>query len=184
MPYFDDGGNGILDVARQIKERIKAFSYAYRMTNDTKWSDRAYLEMLNAGSDSWGPSTDKWNSNHFLDTAELSAAYGIGYDWLYDSLNDTQKAYIRDTMIQWGLEPGRQVFEDNASFGWWSAATIKGNWVSEAYSCFGYHALMQSRIVSATVVLHWVLSLSWETTMERLLRFSVTPLGMPSRRVC
>ena len=110
------------------------FSYAYRMTNDTKWSDRAYLEMLNAGSDSWGPSTDKWNTGHFLDTAELSAAYGIGYDWLYESLNDTQKEYIRDTMIKWGLEPGRQVFEESTTFGWWSAATIKGNWVSEIFS--------------------------------------------------
>ena len=43
--YVDDGGNGILDVARQIKERIKAFSYAYRMTNDTKWVDRAFKEL-------------------------------------------------------------------------------------------------------------------------------------------
>lgn len=45
MAYYLDSGNGILDIARQIKMRIKAFSYVYRMTNDTKWADRAFLEL-------------------------------------------------------------------------------------------------------------------------------------------
>lgn len=45
MIYYYDGGNGILDIARQVKERIKAFSYVYRMTNDTKWVDRVFLEL-------------------------------------------------------------------------------------------------------------------------------------------
>lgn len=43
--YFMDGDSGILDNARQIKQRIKAFAYAYRMSNDTKWVDRAFLEL-------------------------------------------------------------------------------------------------------------------------------------------
>jgi hypothetical protein len=49
VPYFMDGpvvgGSGILDVARQTKERMKAFGYAWRMSKDTKWVDRAYREM-------------------------------------------------------------------------------------------------------------------------------------------
>jgi hypothetical protein len=40
-----DGSNGILDVARDIKMRLKAFGYVYRMTNDTKWVDRAWQEI-------------------------------------------------------------------------------------------------------------------------------------------
>lgn len=40
-----DGDSGILDNAREIKMRIKAFAYVYRMTNDTKWVDRAYKEL-------------------------------------------------------------------------------------------------------------------------------------------
>lgn len=40
-----DGASGVLDVAREIKMRVKAFSYVYRMTNDTKWADRAWLEI-------------------------------------------------------------------------------------------------------------------------------------------
>jgi hypothetical protein len=40
-----DGASGILDNAREIKMRLKAFSYVARMTNDTKWVDRAWTEI-------------------------------------------------------------------------------------------------------------------------------------------
>jgi hypothetical protein len=40
-----DGSSGILDNSREIKMRIKAFAYVYRMTNDTKWVDRAWEEL-------------------------------------------------------------------------------------------------------------------------------------------
>ena len=40
-----DGASGILDNAREIKMRIKAFAYVARMTNDTKWVDRAWQEI-------------------------------------------------------------------------------------------------------------------------------------------
>lgn len=45
VSYFMDGDSGILDNAREIKMRIKAFSYVYRMTKDTKWADRAFKEL-------------------------------------------------------------------------------------------------------------------------------------------
>lgn len=45
VAYFYDGGNGILDLAREIKQRVKAFAYVYRMTNDTKWVDRTWTEL-------------------------------------------------------------------------------------------------------------------------------------------
>lgn len=40
-----DGPSGILDNAREIKMRVKAFAYAYRMSNDTKWVDRTFREL-------------------------------------------------------------------------------------------------------------------------------------------
>ena len=43
--YYMDGSSGILDNAREIKMRVKAFSYVYRMTNDTRWLDRTFLEL-------------------------------------------------------------------------------------------------------------------------------------------
>jgi len=128
--YFLDGDSGILDNARDVKMRIKAFAYVYRMTNDTKWVDRAWAELQNAagnGTVPFGPTVDKWNTGHFLDTAEFCAAFAIAYDWLYDMWTDDQLSQIRSTLILYGLAPGLSVFTDNASFGWWSN-NITGNW--------------------------------------------------------
>jgi hypothetical protein len=129
VKYYMDGDSGILDNAREIKMRIKAFSYAYRMSNNTKWVDRAWDEIQNAGSDSFGPTVDKWNTVHFLDAAEMTAGYAIGYDWLYDVLSDDKKQQMRETMINYGLGPGQAVFNgSNPVYGWWSSTNTTGNW--------------------------------------------------------
>ncbi|KAF5385284.1 hypothetical protein D9615_001384 [Tricholomella constricta] len=126
--YFMDGDSGILDNAREVKMRIKAFAYVFLMTNDTKWVDRTWAELQNAAGDGptpFGPDDDKWNSVHFLDTAEFTAAFAIAYDWLYSQWSDTQKSQIRTTMIKYGLQPGVTAFTSSA--GWWRN-NITGNW--------------------------------------------------------
>ncbi|KAJ7085693.1 chondroitin AC/alginate lyase [Mycena belliarum] len=126
--YFMDGPSGILDNAREIKQRIKAFAYAYRMSNDSSWVDRTWEELQNAagkGPTSFGPDEDKWNSAHFLDTAEFSAAFGIAYDWLYDLWTPDQKSQIMSTLLTYGLRPG--VTQVTTSAGWWRN-NITGNW--------------------------------------------------------
>lgn len=45
VQYFMDGSSGILDNCRYVKERVKAWSYVYKMTNDTKWVDRTWQEL-------------------------------------------------------------------------------------------------------------------------------------------
>ncbi|KAF8167740.1 chondroitin AC/alginate lyase [Crassisporium funariophilum] len=126
--YFMDGDSGILDNAREIKQRLKAFAYVYRMTKDTKWVDRAWAEIQNAagnGTVTFGPDEDRWNAAHFLDAAELSSAFGIAYDWLYEMWSDEQKSQIRTTLIKYGLGPG--VVASTTSAGWWRTGTT-GNW--------------------------------------------------------
>lgn len=129
--YHMDFSSGILDNAREIKMRIKAFSYVYRMTNDTKWVDRTWTELQNAagnGTTSFGPPVDKWNSLHFLDTAEFTAAFAIAYDWLYDMWTADQKSAIRFTMMTYGLSYGYQSYVNDTNYiGWWQNNT-QGNW--------------------------------------------------------
>ncbi|KAH9984633.1 chondroitin AC/alginate lyase [Russula compacta] len=131
VAYHMDGSSGILDNAREIKMRIKAFAYVARMTNDTKWVDRAWAEIQNAagnGTTAFGPTTDKWNSAHFLDTAEFCAAFGIAYDWLYDFWTAEQKQQMLWTLNLYGLSLGVSVFQGDATgVGWWSVGTY-GNW--------------------------------------------------------
>jgi len=127
--YFMDGDSGILDNSRDVKRRVKAFAYAYHMTNDTRWVDRTWVEIQNAagnGTTTFGPSVDKWNTAHFLDTAEMTAAFGIAYDWLYSLWSDDQKSQMRYTMILYGLQPGVNAFTDLTT-GWWTS-NITGNW--------------------------------------------------------
>ena len=62
VQYFMDGDSGILDNAREVKMRVKAFSYVYHMTNDTKWVDRAFKELQVRLS----PSPDVPNLDTFL----------------------------------------------------------------------------------------------------------------------
>lgn len=129
--YFMDGSSGILDNAREFKQRIKAFAYAYRTTKDSKWVDRAWQELENVagkGSQPFGQDPDRWNSGHFLDTAEFSAGYAIAYDWLYDQWTSSQKTELRNTVIKYGLKYGLEAFgSDSRNIGWWKS-NIKGNW--------------------------------------------------------
>ncbi|TFK32740.1 chondroitin AC/alginate lyase [Crucibulum laeve] len=130
VAYFWDHDSGMLDNAREVKMRLKAFAYVYRMTNDTRWVDRAWQEIKNAagnGTTPFGPDEDKWNSGHFLDAAELSSAFGIAYDWLYDLWTDDQKSQIRTTLIKYGLQHGLTAFTDH-NVGWWTNSGTTGNW--------------------------------------------------------
>jgi hypothetical protein len=70
---------------------------------------------------------DRWNSGHFLDAAELSAAYAIAYDWLYDILTGDQKSQMITTLMLYGLQPGITAL-NNPGIGWWSANGTNGNW--------------------------------------------------------
>jgi hypothetical protein len=48
LAYTEDGGltgSGVLDVAREMKVRVKNWAYAYKITNDTAYANRVFLEL-------------------------------------------------------------------------------------------------------------------------------------------
>lgn len=135
VKYEMDGGptgSGVLDIAREIKVRIKILGYAWKMTGDKKYADRAWKELSEGISNAAdaGYSADPWNANgHFLDTAEYTAAYAIGYDWFSDAFLDDQKSQIRGWIVDHGLTPGQQAFAGQGQVqNWWKNDNIKGNW--------------------------------------------------------
>ncbi|KAG8945978.1 hypothetical protein FRC04_012096, partial [Tulasnella sp. 424] len=172
VPYDIDGGLGksrALDVARQVKQRVKAFAYAYRVTRDDVGGPR--LERIYSSA-SFGQKGNNWNTAHFLDVADFTAAFAIGYDWLYDAWTAQQKETIRTAIFTLGLQYGLQVYANNAAYGWWTTAparprssttlsvancaqgvTFDGSWTETAnYWYFGTtsHAEMASSLVTAT----------------------------------
>lgn len=87
---------------------------AYHLTRERRFAERAAREMC-AVSD-----FSDWNPSHFLDVAEMTLALAVGYDWLYDMLDDEQRLKIRSAIIEKGIKPsfsGRH---------WW--ITGKNNW--------------------------------------------------------
>ncbi|WVQ82765.1 hypothetical protein IAT38_004897 [Cryptococcus sp. DSM 104549] len=143
-PYTEDGGldgSGVLDVARAIKLKVKNWAYAFKVTNETKYADRVWLELTTAA----GNNTDvafgaddgtRWNPAHFLDVGEFCAAFAIGYDWLYDHWTDEQRDALMWSMLNLGLSYGYASLTNDASssaYNWWTGtavgnAAVDGNW--------------------------------------------------------
>ena len=92
-------GRRLLATSRENLRRILFLGFAYRMTSEKRYSDRAEAEMLKAASFS------DWNPSHFLDVAEMTAALAIGYDWLYPKLSETSRRTIRTAILEKGLKP-------------------------------------------------------------------------------
>ena len=92
-------GRRLLGVSRENLKRIFILSYAYRMTKNKIYAQRAEQEMLKASS------FVDWNPNHFLDVGEMTMALAIGYDWLYSYLSEKSKDVIKNAIIEKGLMP-------------------------------------------------------------------------------
>ncbi|KAK5193551.1 hypothetical protein LTR92_006922 [Exophiala xenobiotica] len=131
IPYPDDCDVSVgctLEVARYVQLRVKHWAYAYILTNDTKWVDRTWEELQHCagnGTEYFGVPGDNWNSRHFLDTAEFTAAFAYAYDWLYDAWTPSQRDAIMWSIIELGLQKGIDCFA-NQGTGWWTV--VRGNW--------------------------------------------------------
>lgn len=127
--YSIDGGysgSGVLDVAREVQLRLKHWAYAYRMTNNTKWVDRAWRELQVAAGNTtqpFGRTGNNWNTDHWLDVAEFTNGFAIAYDWMYDAWTPDQRNAIMWSIITLGLQKGLEAHANNAWF-----LTTNGNW--------------------------------------------------------
>ncbi len=92
-------GRRLLAVSRETLRRVLHHAAAFRMTGDRVFVEAARREMLAASAFS------DWNPSHFLDVGEMSAALGIGYDWLFDELDNGTRATIRAAIVRHGLQP-------------------------------------------------------------------------------
>ena len=77
--------------------RILDLAMAFRLTGERRYADRAIREMLAIAA------FKDWNPSHYLDTSMLTFAEAIGYDWLYNELDEGQRATIRTAIKAKGL---------------------------------------------------------------------------------
>ncbi|MEM5011277.1 heparinase II/III family protein [Niallia taxi] len=110
--YEKSDGKRLLPVSRTVLDRIITLSLMYRLSGDTQYADRAWKELEVVSNEQ---KFINWNSSHFLDTAEMASAVSIGYDWLYDYLNEQQKRTLQNSLINNALKPGLEVYTNNPS---------------------------------------------------------------------
>ena len=106
-------GKRLLGVSRTALYRINTLALAYRLYGNKAHLDRAIAEMraVCAFSD--------WNPLHFLDVGEMTLAVAIGYDWLYNDMDEATRKEIAAGLRRCGLDASRKPL-------WWIRA--HNNW--------------------------------------------------------
>ena len=106
-------GKRLLTVSRTALYRIATLAMAYRLYGDKAHLDRAVAELRAVCA------FEDWNPSHFLDVGEMSLAVAVGYDWLYNDLDEATRKEIAAGLRRHGLEAGLMRL-------WWIRAS--NNW--------------------------------------------------------
>jgi hypothetical protein len=138
-------GRRLLNVSGEVLQRVSTLAYAFHMTGRKDFLERAWMELHAAAG------FKDWNPAHFLDTAVMTCALAVGYDWLWDQWTPEQRAQLRKAIVNLGLKSAMKVYQ--AKSGW---HTVDYNWnqVCNGGIAMGALAVMEdepeiaSRIVS------------------------------------
>ncbi len=109
--------------SRRVLDRVSTLSLMYRITQREPYQRRAAAELrAAAGFRDWNPAV-------FADTAEMTHACALGYDWLYNVLSPADRALIRDAIVTKGLDQALPVYQRE---GGWTRDRYNANVVCNA----------------------------------------------------
>ncbi len=129
----------LLEVSRKVLDRTQNLAVAYAASGNVKYRDRLWRELsAAAGFPDWHPA-------HFLDTAEMTAAFAIGYDWLYDLWSPAEREVLRRAIVEKGLTPGLKCYRGElGSYGNWVGWDWNWNVVCNGGLAAGAMAVMDT----------------------------------------
>lgn len=130
--YEIPDGKRLLATSRRVLARVSTLALLYRLDGDKKWLDRTWAELDAAAK------FKDWNPSHFLDTGEMTYAFALGYDWLYDAWTPEQRAKLKGAIIKHGLQPGLAAYKGSKE-GWWVKS--QHNWNQVCNGGLGIGAL-------------------------------------------
>lgn len=113
-------GPRLLDKSRTALRRIYTLGLLYRIDHKREYFDRALAELRDIAQ------FQDWHPPHFLDTAEMTHAAAIGYDWFYPELSAADRELIRQAIITKGLDAALPIYEKQE---WWTKVTHNWNLV-------------------------------------------------------
>lgn len=109
----------ILYTSRSYVERLGTLALSYRIYNEQKYLDAANDALL------WVCAYPDWDPKHYLDTAEMTTAVAIAYDWLYDMLPQATKNIVKHCLYERAVCPVLREYEKGGSGSW---AKRETNW--------------------------------------------------------
>jgi hypothetical protein len=74
--YEKPDGKRLLSVSRRVLDRVRTLALVQCVEGNPRYADLAWKELEAAAA------FPDWNPPHFLDTAEMTHAFALGYDWL------------------------------------------------------------------------------------------------------
>ncbi len=123
LTYTKPDGFRLLETSRAAVRRLYDLGLVWLVEGDPAYAARGWaeLEALIAFPD--------WNPIHFLDTAEMTHAVAVGYDWLYAALTPAQRTAVAQAIIDKGLTPGRMSYDGTAiaAVSYWTGVTHNWN---------------------------------------------------------
>lgn len=128
-------GPRLLDKSRECLSRVYNTAFAYRWTDNPKYLSAAIANMKNVCSFA------DWNPSHFLDVAEMTHAVAIGYDWLYNRMDQSSRDEIKAGLIKLGLNEGTKAY---ASKAWWWKSEFNWNQVCNSGLAIGALAVAET----------------------------------------
>ena len=123
MDYVLDEEDSILPISREVINRMVILGYAWQITGEEKYAERAKEELEKVCR------YDDWCTSHFLATAEMALAVSIGYDWFFDYLDEDFKNLLTEKVWNYAIN---SALDDGHWFTW-----SKNNWNSICYSGIG-----------------------------------------------
>jgi hypothetical protein len=107
----------MLRLARERMLHIPTLALVYRISGERKYAEQGIDLMIASAR------MTAWNADEFLATAEMTAAVGIGYDWLYHAMSPPQRDAVRQGLVRNGLRAGLKAYKDDD--GW---TRVQHNW--------------------------------------------------------
>jgi hypothetical protein len=145
--YEIPDGKRLLATSRRVLDRVLLLAFVYHMEEDVRFAERAWKELEAAAH------FPDWNPSHFLDTAEMTHAFAIGYDWLYHVWTPEQRDVLRNAIAHMGLEPGLHAYRGTAPYGWWVNVTHNWNLVCNGGLAMGALAIADEEPRLAELIL-------------------------------
>ena len=96
---YDYGGRSNVNTFTSMMRNL---AFTWQITGEYKYADAFYLYALEL--DKW----EHWGEGHFLNVADGSYSYAIGFDWIYHAFDDEpeKRAEMADILYRKGMMKG------------------------------------------------------------------------------